>query len=94
MDYVLHGGRVDGLVLLSSSRIAYADWQGRLGALAHLPMLIAHGTEDTELGFAAGEGLRDAALAGGATLDWLPYEGGHQIPLVVWRALRRFLRRF
>jgi phospholipase/carboxylesterase len=92
MDYVLHGGRVDRLVLLSSSRIAYADWQPRLRALKNLPMLIAHGREDTELGFAAGEGLRDAALAGGAKLDWLPYDGGHEIPLVVWRALRRFLR--
>ncbi len=93
MDHVLHGGRADALVLLSSSRIAFADWQPRLARLKGLPMLIAHGRADAELGFAAGEGLRDAAQAGGAALRWLPFEGAHEIPLVVWRALRKFLAR-
>lgn len=93
MDYVLHGGRVDGLALLSSTRIAFADWQPRLPCLAGLPILVAHGRTDAELAFAAGEGLRDAAMAGGAEVSWLPFDGGHEIPLVAWRALRLFLRR-
>lgn len=93
MDYVLHGGRVDGLVLLSSTRIAFADWQPRLPGLAGLPVLIAHGRADDELSFAAGEGLRDSAVTGGADVTWLPFEGGHEIPLVAWRALRQFLRK-
>lgn len=92
MDYVLHGGRVDGLVLLSSTRIAFDDWQPRLSRLAGLPVLVAHGREDDELAFAAGEGLRDAAMAGGADVTWLPFDGGHGLPLVVWRALRKFLQ--
>jgi len=95
MDHVLHDGRADALVLLSSSRIAFFDWQPRLDRLRGLPMLIAHGRADTELGFAAGEGLRDAARDGGADVAWLPFDGTHEIPLVVWRALRKFLgRRF
>ncbi len=93
MDYVLHGGRVDGLALLSSTRIAFADWRGRLPNLAGLPVLVAHGRADNELSFAAGEGLRDAAIVGGADVTWLPFDGGHEIPLVVWRGLRQFLRR-
>lgn len=93
MDFVLHGGRVDALALLSSTRIAFADWQPRLPVLAGLPVLVAHGRADAELSFAAGEGLRDAAMAGGADVTWLPFEGGHEIPLVVWRGLRHFLRR-
>jgi len=93
MDHVLHGGRADALVLLSSSRIAFDDWRSRLARLRGLPMLIAHGRADAELGFAAGEGLRDAALEGGADLSWLPFDGAHEIPLVVWRALRKFLGR-
>jgi phospholipase/carboxylesterase len=93
MDHVLHGGRVDALVLLSSTRIAFSDWQPRLPRLAGLPMLIAHGHADGELAFAAGEGLRDAAVRGGADVQWLPFDGGHEIPLVVWRGLRHFLRR-
>ncbi|MEP7041531.1 MAG: hypothetical protein ABI843_00625 [Dokdonella sp.] len=92
MDAVLHGTRVDALALLSSSRIAFDDWQPRLARLSGLPILIAHGRADAELAFAAGEGLRDAAVAGAACVSWLPFEGGHEIPLLVWRALRGFLR--
>ena len=93
MDYVLHGGRVDGLVLLSSTRIAFVDWQPRLPCLGGVPILVAHGRLDAELSLAAGEGLRDAAVEGGADVTWLPFDGGHEIPLVVWRGLRQFLRK-
>jgi phospholipase/carboxylesterase len=93
MDYVLHAPtRPAALALLSSSRIAFTEWRGLLPKLAGLPMLVAHGTADQELAFAAGENLRDAAIAGGADVTWLPFEGPHEIPLVVWRALRKLLR--
>lgn len=91
MDYVLHGGRVDALALLSSTRIAFDEWQPLLSRLANLPVLVAHGREDEELSFAAGEALRDAAQTGGAKVTWLPFDGGHGIPLPVWRGLRKFL---
>lgn len=93
MDYLLHGGKVDALALFSSSRIALDDWQPRLSHLARVPVLIAHGRDDQELPFAAGEALRDAALHGGAIVEWLPFDGKHEMPLAVWRALRRFLQR-
>ena len=90
MDHVLHAASAPSLlVLLSSSRIAFDDWSPRLSRLQGLPMLVAHGRGDGELAFSAGEALRDAAIAGGAVVEWLPFEGGHGIPLVVWRALRR-----
>jgi phospholipase/carboxylesterase len=93
MDHVLHGGtRPASLALLSSTRIAIADWQPRAHALAGLPVLVAHGHADGELSFHAGELLRDFAAAGGAQVTWLPFDGGHEIPLVVWRALRTQLR--
>jgi phospholipase/carboxylesterase len=91
MDYVLHAGAPAALALLSSTRIAIADWTPRAHALAGLPVLVAHGTRDDELAFRAGELLRDFAIAGGAAVTWLPFDGGHEIPLVVWRALRKFL---
>jgi len=92
MDYVLHDGvRPVALALLSSTRIAFTDWQPRLSRLHDLPVLVSHGRDDQELSFAAGENLRDAAIAGGARVTWLPFDGGHEIPLVVWRALRRLL---
>ena len=93
MDHVLHGARPAALVLLSSSRIAWSDWKPRLPRLAGMPVLIAHGRADTELAFAAGEALRDAALAGNAEVTWIAFDGGHEIPLVAWRALRQCLQR-
>ena len=93
MDYALHtDAQPAALALLSSSRIAFADWEPRLSALRHLPMLVAHGRADAELAFSAGEGLRDAALAGGGQVTWLEFDGAHEIPLVVWRGVRRLLR--
>ena len=93
MDHVLHDGtRPAALALLSSTRIAIADWQPRADRLTGLPVLVAHGTRDAELAFQAGELLRDFAEAGGARVTWLPFDGGHELPLVVWRALRRQLQ--
>jgi phospholipase/carboxylesterase len=31
-------------------------------------------------------------LEAGARVFWVPFDGGHEIPLVVWRGLRKFLR--
>jgi phospholipase/carboxylesterase len=55
-------------------------------------VLVAHGTSDAELSLTAGELLRDFAVAGGAQVTWLPFDGGHELPLVVWRALRTQLK--
>ena len=92
VDYLLHGGvRPRGLALLSSTRIAITDWTPRAHALADLPVLVAHGTTDPELAFHAGELLADFARSGGARVTWLPFDGGHELPLVVWRSLRKFV---
>jgi phospholipase/carboxylesterase len=98
MDYVLHlenpHERPAALALLSSTRIAITDWAPLATRLAGLPVLVAHGHSDAELSFASGEALRDFAIAGGANLTWLPFDGGHELPLVVWRALRKLLASF
>jgi phospholipase/carboxylesterase len=92
MDYVLHGGvRPRGLALLSSTRIAISDWTPRAPELAELPVLVAHGRADAELAFHAGELLAEFARSGGAHVTWLPFEGGHELPLIVWRSLRKFV---
>jgi phospholipase/carboxylesterase len=82
---------VSGLVMLSSSRIAFTEWQANRDALAGLPVLVSHGQHDPDLAFGAGEALRDFFRDGNASVTWQPFDGGHDIPLVVWRALRRFL---
>jgi phospholipase/carboxylesterase len=79
------------LVLLSSTCIALDEWAPRWHRLKGLPVLVAHGRDDLDLGLSAGERLRDGLQSAGAQVQWLPFEGGHHLPLVVWRALRRFV---
>jgi phospholipase/carboxylesterase len=92
LDWALSGTqRVDGLVLLSTSRLAGSEWERRRARLQDLPVFLSHGTTDRDLAFTAGERLRDFLLESAAQLSWTPFEGGHEIPLVVWRGLRKFL---
>jgi phospholipase/carboxylesterase len=92
LDWILRGTRhPDALVLLSSSRLAMNDWLPRRTRLQNLPVYVSHGTADQDLAFSAGEGLRDFVSQGGARLTWVPFAGGHETPLVVWRGLRKFL---
>jgi phospholipase/carboxylesterase len=92
LDWVLRGNqRVDGLALLSTSRLALSDWEPQRTRLRNLPVFLSHGATDRDLAFAAGERLRDFLLESEAQLTWTPFEGGHEIPLVVWRGLRKFL---
>ena len=85
--------KIAALALLSSSRIAADEWAPLTEHLAGMPILVSHGTDDPDLAFRAGEALRDLCIAGGAEVSWMPFEGGHEIPLVAWRALRKLLLR-
>lgn len=92
LDWVLRCARdFDGLVLLSSSRVTTNEWLPRRARLARLPVFVSHGATDTDLACTAGERLRDFVLESEARVTWVPFEGGHEIPLIVWRALRKFL---
>jgi len=84
----------DGLVVLSATRLALADWAPYLSRVNGLRMLVAHGRTDGDLCFSAGERLVDLMRGHGASVDWLPFDGGHEIPLVVWRRLRKFVTEF
>lgn len=93
-DTLLRGARrVDAAVLLSASRITYAEWTPLLALdrMRGLPVLVSHGRDDRDLAFEAGLALRDALTAAGADVTWVPFDTGHEIPLAVWRRLKRFL---
>jgi phospholipase/carboxylesterase len=83
---------VQGVILMSSSRIAMGEWRPRLERLRGLPVLVSHGTGDADLALAAGERLRDELREGGAQVTWLAFDGGHEIPLTVWRSIKRYLQ--
>ncbi len=84
---------ISALILMSSSRIALEEWRGNRSRLQNLPILVSHGREDADLAFSAGEALRDFVAEAGASVTWVPFDGGHQTPLVVWRQVRKFLQR-
>ncbi|HMC55215.1 MAG TPA: hypothetical protein VKH19_08605 [Gemmatimonadaceae bacterium] len=83
--------RVDALALLSPSRISVDDWLPHVSRAKGLPVLVSHGTHDADLAFSTGEAVRDLFINAGARVTWTPFDGGHEIPLPVWRALRKFL---
>lgn len=84
---------IAALALLSSSRISADEWERCSAAVTGLPVLVSHGQHDDDLSFAAGEALRDFLTASGAKVTWVPHAQGHEIPLLVWRELRRLLQR-
>lgn len=85
---------IDALVLLSSSRLAIHTWPPLLGRIAGLPVFLSHGRADGDLAFAGAERLRDTLASAGAAITWVPFDQGHEVPLLVWRQLRKFLTQF
>ncbi len=83
-----------GLILLSSGRVTAAAWAALMqGDNARgLPMFQSHGRLDRELSFAAAAALAADLAAAGARHTFVAFDGAHELPLPVLRALKRFLR--
>jgi len=92
LDTVVRTGfRPAGLILLSGARVDAAALAPRLGQLHGIPIFQSHGRGDRELSFAAAESLRNELVTAGAAVQWWPFDGGHEIPLPVLRALKKFI---
>lgn len=92
MEVALRGPRTpDAVVLMAGSRVAWREWAPLVGRLRGVPVLMSHGRHDPDVGFAAGEALRDALTTAGASVTWSPFEGGHEVPLSAWRQMRALL---
>ena len=94
LDVMLHREKTpNGLVLLSGTLLAEDLWLPRMAAKKSVPIFQSHGTHDPILPFAAAEQLRDHLTQAGATVDWVPFRGQHEIPPPVMRGLHAFLTR-
>jgi len=84
---------LSAMLLLSASRIAFDEWEPLLpaGRVRGLPVLVSHGERDPDLAFSAGSALRDCLASAGADVTWVPFPDAHEIPLVVWRRVRKLL---
>lgn len=83
---------VDALALWSASRLAFSEWAPALHRLRGVRVELLHGRADANVDVAAGRSLHDALAAEGADVRWATFDGGHEIPLQAWVALRRLVR--
>jgi len=80
-----------GLALFSGARIAADAWRSLYGSRHGLRAFVSHGRSDADLSFAAAESFHTELAAAGWDVTWCPFDGGHEIPLVAWRAFKRWL---
>jgi phospholipase/carboxylesterase len=97
LDTALHledglAAHLAGLVLMSGTPINGAAWAPRLARVKDLPVLVSHGRRDPLLSFSAAQLLADRLRAAGAALDWVEFDGGHEIPPPVLAGVSRVLR--
>jgi phospholipase/carboxylesterase len=77
---------------MSGTLLAEPVWGPRFASLAGVPVLMSHGRSDQLLPFSAAETLRDKLRGAGATVEWVPFAGGHEIPPVVIDSASKFLK--
>lgn len=81
LDVALHRAKKPaGLILWSGTIVAESDWAARYASLKGVRVMQSHGRHDPLLPFSVAEALRDKLVAAGATVDFQPFLGGHEIP--------------
>jgi phospholipase/carboxylesterase len=83
-----------GLVVLSGTPVNLQAWKVGMAQKPNVPVFQSHGTNDPLLSFDAAEALRDEMRNAGLSTDWVPFRGGHEIPMPVLEGLSRFLSAF
>jgi len=84
---------VDALVLLSGTLVDEASWQQKFATLSNVPVFMSHGRSDPVLSFAVADRFRAGLEAAGVKVTWVPFDGGHEMPMVVIDQLNQFIAR-
>ena len=97
LDTFLHlegkvAAHIAGLLLMSGTPINGPAWTPRMSKVKDLPVLVSHGRRDPLLSFPAAQALADRLRAGGAHVDWVEFDGGHEIPAPVLAGVNRVLK--
>lgn len=93
-DVALRSDRpLGGLVLLSGTYLCRSIWLQRMAARRDLPVFQSHGRSDPLLPFSLADQLHGALSSAGIAVDWLPFDGGHEIPPPVLAGASAFLSR-
>ena len=80
-----------GLLVLSGTPVNLAAWSEGMGMRNGLPVFQSHGRQDPLLAFDAAEMLRDTMQGRGLAVQWLPFNGGHELPPSVIDGAGRFI---
>lgn len=81
-----------GLCILSGALTNEAEWRRLALERGPLTVLQSHGKYDSILPFPMAAALRDLLLEAGAELDFLAFNGDHEIPLEVLHRLTHLIR--
>lgn len=81
-----------GLLLFSGALINRNEWIDKLPRLAGVPVFQSHGAGDQILGFEYAERLRQLFVDANVPVEWVPFQGGHEIPLQVIQKATAFLQ--
>lgn len=80
------------LVQLSGAPMCRGQWAPRFSAGAGQRVFFSHGRGDPELAFDAIDSLQAELAASGWDVTFCAFDGGHEVPFVPLRALKKFLR--
>jgi phospholipase/carboxylesterase len=80
-----------GLVVLSGTPVNLSAWKAGMEKQADLRVLQSHGEQDPLLSFQAAKDLRNDMVGAGLRHEWIPFRGGHEIPMPVLEALGGFI---
>lgn len=82
-----------GLILLSGTVVNEEQWAEHFAGRRRLPIFIAHGRRDSVLPFAIMERFQARLMTFGLNVTWVPFDGDHEIPDTVIRAVSAFVNR-
>jgi phospholipase/carboxylesterase len=91
-DVALRSDRpLAGLALLSTTLLCRQIWEPRMPTRKGLRVLQTHGRQDELLPFEAAVELRDLLRAAGCAVDWVEFNGGHEVPQAVLVGLSKLI---
>jgi phospholipase/carboxylesterase len=80
-----------GLVILSGTPVNLEAWKAGMGSHSGLPVFQSHGQQDALLSFQAAKVLNNEMRDAGLTTQWIPFRGGHELPMPVLEGVSQFL---
>jgi phospholipase/carboxylesterase len=83
---------VGAMILFSGTCINLKVWQEQASRHKEIPFIQSHGKSDAILGFIHAQRLHTVLTASGLKGKFIPFGGGHEIPLPIIRETSKFLK--